>query len=73
MSNEDGEDIFADTGETRLDLTSLDNRDLGAVVLGFLLLLMGGDGTPRRSASNCNVFECDREEIAFLDGEIPVE
>lgn len=57
----DAEDVVADIGELGLDLAAvvLDLADLGLVALGLLLLLDGGDDSPRGTAGTDDL--CERE------------
>ena len=56
------EDILADLGELALNLLSvaLDHGNLSLVTLGLLLLLDGGDDSPRSTAGTNDVLVCDR-------------
>lgn len=71
---QDIEDIVANLGELGLDLLSvlLDQTDLGRVALGFLLLLDGGNDSPRGTSGTDDVLVGDGKEIALLDGKITV-
>ena len=56
------ENILADLGELALNLLSvaLDHGNLSLVTLGLLLLLDGGDDSPRSTAGTNDVLVCDR-------------
>jgi hypothetical protein len=71
---QDGEDVLTDLGELGLDLlpVSLDHRNLGLVALGLLLLLDGGDDSPRSTSSTDDVLVSDGKEVSLLDGELLV-
>ncbi len=53
--------ILADLGELALNLLSvaLDHGNLSLVTLGLLLLLDGGDDSPRSTAGTNDVLVCD--------------
>lgn len=74
MLVENVEDVLADLGKLTLDLFSvaLDHGDLGLIALGLLLLLNGGDDSPRCTASTDDVLVRHREEVALLNGEFLV-
>ena len=69
-----GEDVLADLGKLALDLLTvlLDEGNLGRVALGLLLLLDGGDNSPRGTAGTDDVLVGDGKEVALLNGEITV-
>ena len=71
---EDSKDVFADLGKLGLDLLAvlLDKADLGLVALGLLLLLNGGDDSPRCAASTDDVLVGDGQKISLLDREFLV-
>ena len=71
---EDLEDVLADLGELALDLlpVTLNHGNLGLVALGLLLLLDGGDNSPRCTAGADNVLVCDGKKVALLNGELLV-
>jgi hypothetical protein len=71
---QDGEDVLTDLGELGLDLlpVSLDHRNLGLVALGLLLLLDGGDDSPRSTTSTDDVLVSDGKEVSLLNGELLV-
>ena len=68
------EDVLADLGELVLNLLAvlLDKANLRAVALRFLLLLDGGDYSPRGTASADDVLVGDGEQVALLDSQIAV-
>lgn len=74
MLVEDVEDVLADLAELLFNLRPvlLDHLDLGLVALRLLLLLDGGDDTPRGSTGTDDVLVGDGQEIALLDGEFLV-
>lgn len=67
-------DVVADLGKLVLDLLAvlLDERDLGRVALGLLLLLDRGNYSPGRTAGTDDVLVGDREQVALLNGKITV-
>ena len=69
-----GEDVLADLGKLALNLLAvlLDEGNLGRVALGLLLLLDGGDDSPRGTAGTDDVLVGDGKEVALLNGEITV-
>ena len=71
---QNGENVLADLGELGLDLlpVSLDHRNLGLVTLGLLLLLDGGDDSPRSTTSTDNVLVRNGEQVSLFDGELLV-
>lgn len=71
---EDIENVVADLGKLGLDLLAvlLDKADLGRVALGLLLLLDGGDNSPRGTAGTDDVLVGNGQEVALLDGEVTV-
>ncbi len=71
---QDTEDVFADLGELALDLLAvlLDQANLGRVALGLLLLLDGGDDSPRRTAGTDDVLVGDGKQIPLLNREVTV-
>lgn len=64
--------ILADLLKLSLDLLAvlLDGRDVLLRTLGLLLLLDGGDDTPRGSAGADNVLVGNGEQVALVDGEL---
>ena len=71
---QDVKDIFANRCELSLDLLAvlLDQTGLGVVPLGLLLLLDGGDDSPRSSTGANDVLVRDRKQISLLDGKLLV-
>ena len=71
---QDGEDVLADLGKLGLDLlpVSLDHGNLSLVALGLLLLLDGGDDSPRGTTSTDYVLVGDGKEVSLLNGELLV-
>jgi hypothetical protein len=63
--------ILADLFQLGLDLLAViaDDGDVLLGALGFLLLLDGGDDTPRGTASTNDVLVGDGQEVALIDGE----
>lgn len=70
----DLEDVLTDLGELGLDLlpVGLDHVNLLVVSFALLLLLDGGDNSPRCSSSTNDVLVGDREEVSLLNGEFLV-
>ena len=66
--------VLADLGELSLDLVTvlLDQDNLGRVALGLLLLLDGGDDSPRGTAGTDDVLVRNGEKVALFDGKIAV-
>lgn len=74
MLIQDAENVFANLCQLLLDLLAvlLDEGDLGLIALGLLLLLNGGDNTPRRPASTDDVLVRYRQQIPLLHGQLLV-
>ena len=68
------ENVIADLGKFRLDLDAvlLDQADLRRVALRLFLLLDRSDDPPRGTAGANDVLVGDGQEVALLDGEVPV-
>lgn len=68
------EDVLTDLGELGLDLlpVGLDHVDLLVVSFALLLLLDGGDNSPRCSSSTNDVFVGNGKEVSLLDSELLV-
>jgi hypothetical protein len=68
------EDVFADLSELLLNCLTvfLDEFDLSFVAFRLLLLLDGGDDSPRSATSSDDILVSDREEISLFDGELLV-
>jgi hypothetical protein len=71
---EDLEDVLTDLGELGLDLfpVRLDHGDLSLVAFALLLLLDGGDDSPRCSSSTNDVLVGDGKKVSLLDSEFLV-
>jgi len=72
---EDIEDILADLLELGLDLLAVvaDGGDVLVRAFGFLLLLNGGDDSPRGPSCTDHVLVCDREKVSFVNRELAAE
>ena len=70
----DLEDVLADLGKLGLDLLTVvsDHLDLGVVSLALLLLLDGGDDSPRGSSGTDDVLLRNGEEVSLLNGKLLV-
>lgn len=68
------QDVLADLGQFALNLlpVTLDHLDLDLIALRLLLLLDGGNDTPRRTAGTDDILVRDGEEITLLDSELLV-
>lgn len=66
------QDILADILELLLDLIAvlLNDTDVLVRALGLLLLLDGGDDTPRSTAGTDHVLVGDGQKVALVDGEL---
>ena len=66
------EDILADLLELGLDLLAVvtDDRDVLLRALGLLLLLNGGDNTPRGTAGTDHVLVSNGEKVTLIDGKL---
>lgn len=72
MLIENLEDIHADLGQLLLDLLTvfLDESDLRLIALRLLLLLDGGDDSPRGTTRADDVLVGDGKEVALFDGQL---
>jgi hypothetical protein len=68
----DIEDVLADILQFRLDLLTIvtDGGNVLISTLGLLLLLDRGDYTPGRTAGAHYVLVRDREQVAFINGQL---
>lgn len=62
-------DVLANLGELGLDLLTvlLDESNLAGVALGLLLLLNGGNDSPRSTAGTNHVLVGDRQKVALFN------
>jgi hypothetical protein len=72
---EDVKHILADLLEFGLDLLAVvaDGANMLVRALGLLLLLDGGDDSPRRTPRADDVLVCDGEEVALVNGKFTAD